>query len=358
MHATRLLLAAMLVLLTVVAVQRHAAEPLLATSTPRAGEPSDILNEIERALVGIFERVSPSVVRISTIAKGGEASEAGIKIGSGFIWDSAGNIVTNEHVVRDATIIWVFLASGQGVEAEVIGVAPNYELAVLRLKQAHALPSPIPMGTSKDLRVGHFVSAIGSPFGLDQSFTLGVVSALKRQLPTSPGREVANIIQTTAAIYPGNSGGPLLDSAGRLIGVNTLSYAVTGSRAPLGFAIPVDLVSRIVPELISNGRVPTAGIGIVPKDDGAPGSQVSGVVISRIRPGSPAERAGLQGIDPASGAVGDIIVEANGEPVQNVYDLTSQMERMGIGNRIALTLNRKGALVRVDVGIVDIDRAQ
>jgi 2-alkenal reductase len=184
-----------------------------------------------------------------------------------------------------------------------------------------------------------------------------MVSALKRQLPTNRGREIAGIIQTSAAIYPGNSGGPLIDSSGRLVGVNTLSYGVTNSNAPLGFAIPVDLVSRIVPELINNGRVPTAGIGIVPRDDkeGAV-SKVTGVVISRIRPGSPAERAGLQGDDPATGAIGDIIVKANDAAVQSVYDLTNQLEQVGIGNRIAVVVNRRGATVSVDVEIVDIDR--
>jgi 2-alkenal reductase len=355
-RSTRLLLVAVLALLAAVVVQRQVAQPLLATSNGRAGESTDVLKDIERSLVALFERSSPSVVRISTIAKSGEPLEAGIRIASGFLWDSAGNIVTNEHVVRDATTIWVFLASGKVVDADVVGVAPNYDLAVIRLKQTDALPPPIPIGTSKDLKVGHLVSAIGSPFGLDQSLTMGVISALKRQLPTVRGREIAGVIQTDAAIYPGNSGGPLLDSDGRLIGVNTLSYGVTGSSAPLGFAIPVDLVSRIVPELIRSGRIPTAGIGIVPRDDKSViASPVTGVVISRIRPGSPAERAGLQGDDPVTGATGDIITEANGEVVQNIYNLISQLERLGIGNRIALTLNRRGATVQVDVEIVDID---
>jgi S1-C subfamily serine protease len=354
--STRLLLVAVLALLAVVVIQRQMTRPLLATSTDRTNEPSDVLKEIERSLTTLFERVSPSVVRISTIARSGDPKEAGVRIGSGFLWDSAGHIVTNEHVVRDATIIWVFLVSGKDIEAEVVGVAPNYDLAVLRLKQQpDALPPPIPVGTSKDLKVGHLVSTIGSPFALDQSFSVGVVSALKRQLPTNRGREIADIIQTSAAIYPGNSGGPLVDSTGRLVGVNTLSYAVTNSNAPLGFAIPVDLVSRIVPELIRNGRVPTAGIGIVPRDD-KEAVAVIGVVISRIRPGSPAERAGLQGDDPATGAIGDVITKANDAAVQNVYDLTNQLERVGIGNHIVLTLNRRGATVRVEVEIVDIDR--
>lgn len=356
--SARLLFAAVLALVAVIVIQRQVTPPLLATSTDRTNERSDIIKEIERSLTTLFERVSPSVVRISTIAKGGDPKEAGVRIGSGFLWDSAGHIVTNEHVIRDATIIWVFLASGKDIEAEVAGIAPNYDLAVLRLKQQpDALPPPILIGTSKDLKVGHLVATIGSPFALDQSFSVGVVSALKRQLPTNRGREIADIIQTSAAIFPGNSGGPLVDFTGRLVGVNTLSYAVTNSNAPLGFAIPVDLVSRIVPELIRNGRVPTAGIGIIPKDDTeAVVSKVTGVVISRVRPGSPAERAGLQGDDPTTGAVGDVITRADDAAVQNVYDLTNQLERVGIGNHIVLTLNRRGALVQAEVEIVDIDR--
>lgn len=355
---TRLLLAAVLVLVAVVEVQRQLTPLSPATSTQRTSERADVIAEIESSLTTLFERTSPSVVRVSTIANSGDPKEAGVTIGSGFLWDSEGHIVTNEHVVRDASIIWVFLASGKDVEAEVVGIAPNYDLAVIRLKQRpDALPPPILIGTSKDLRVGHLVATIGSPFALDQSFSVGVISALKRQLPTNRGREIADIIQTSAAIYPGNSGGPLVDSSGRLIGVNTLSYGATRSNAPLGFAIPVDLVSRIVPELIRNGRVPTAGIGIVPRDDKAAiASNVTGVAISRIRPGSPAERAGLHGDDPATGAVGDVITRANGADVQNVYDLTSQLERVGIGNHIALILNRKGATVQVEVEIVDIDR--
>jgi 2-alkenal reductase len=284
--------------------------------------------------------------------------EEGVRIGSGFLWDSAGHIVTNEHVVRDATIIWVFLASGKDIEAEVVGIARNYDLAVLRFKQKpDVLPPPIPIGTSRDLKVGHFVSTVGSPFALDQSFSVGMVSALKRQLPTNRGREIADIIQTSAAIYPGNSGGPLVDSIGRLVGVNTLSYGVTNSNAPLGFAIPVDLVSRIVPDLIRDGRVPTAGIGIVPSGDkDAVASKVTGVVISRIRPGSPAERAGMQGNDPGSGTIGDVIIRANDATVQNIYDLTNQLERVGIGNHIVLVISRGGATITVEVEIVDIDR--
>jgi S1-C subfamily serine protease len=246
----RLLLLGIVVLLGLL-VARALDDPLTSIS-------GNGLATLERSIVELFERVSPSVVQVSTIA-GADPSSSSINIGSGFVWDGAGNMVTNEHVIRDASVIWVGLASGEMLEAEVVGAAPNYDLAVIRLKQPHALPPPLSIGTSGDLKIGQFAFAIGSPFGLDQSFTMGVISALNRRLPTNEGAEIGNIIQTDAAMYPGNSGGPLLDSAGRLIGVGTVSYDISRSSSPLGFAIPVDLVSRIIPELIFDGRIPVAG---------------------------------------------------------------------------------------------------
>ena len=259
-------------LLALIAVQFHVKHSRLAASD----EARTRLSGIEQSTIELFERVSPSVVQVSTITGADDPSKSNINIGSAFVWDALGNIVTNEHVVRGATTIWVWLASGQSVDAEVVGVAPNYDLAVIRFKQPHPLPPPIPIGTSKDLKVGQFAYAIGSPFGLDQSLTTGVIGALNRQLPTDKGQDIRDIIQTDAAIYPGNSGGPLLDSAGRLIGVNTISYALTRSHAALGFAIPVDLVKRIVPELIRAGRIPTAGIGIIAGDDKTAGGPQTG----------------------------------------------------------------------------------
>ena len=197
---------------------------------------------------------------------------------------------------------------------------------------------------------------IGSPFGLDQSLTAGVISALKRKLPTSKGRSIANIIQTDAAIHPGNSGGPLLDSSGRLIGVNTLAYSTAALGTAFGFAIPVDFVNRIVPQLIKTGRVPMPGVGIVPGDETlALRLGIEGVVIARIRPGSPAERAALRAMDSATGMIGDIITGANGQPVRDAFDLTEQLENLGVGRTIALRISRDGKAVHMEVEIIDID---
>jgi S1-C subfamily serine protease len=228
----------------------------------------------------------------------------------------------------------------------------------LQLSTVRALPPPIPIGTSADLKVGQAVFAIGNPYGLDQTLTTGVISALKRRLPTSNGREISNVIQTDAAINPGNSGGPLLDSAGRLIGVNTAIYSPSGSNAGIGFAIPVDTVNRVVPELIRGGRVPTPGIGIVSADEPAASRLgVEGVVVARTIPDSPADRAGLRGIDRISGALGDVIVAANGNPVRRLADLTERLEQKGVGQTIELTIKRDGGTVIVSVVIADIGQA-
>jgi S1-C subfamily serine protease len=299
--------------------------------------------------------VSPSVVEITTITKGSDPTASRIRTGSGFFWDASGNIVTNAHVVDDAMTITVWLSSGEQVEAELVGSAPVYDLAVVRVTGLVAVPPPIVIGVSSGLKVGQLAYAVGSPFGLDQSLTTGVVSALKRKLPTRRGREIGNIIQTDAAIYPGSSGGPLLDSAGRLIGVNTLAYSIAGSGNALGFAIPVDVARSVVPDLIRNGMIPTPGIGIVSGDEAlAFRLGIKGVIIARTRPGSPAERALLRAMNAATETIGDVITAANGEPVRNVLDLTNQLDRVGIGHTIKLTINREGTPVDVDVEIIDI----
>ncbi len=208
--------------------------------------------------------------------------------------------------------------------ASVVGRAPNYDLAVVRIS-GRTLPPPVAIGSSADLKVGQATFVIGNPFGLDQTLTTGIISALKRRMPTAGGREIADVIQTDAAINPGNSGGPLLDSAGRLIGVTTAILSPSGTSAGIGFAIPVDIVNRVVPELIKTGRVPTPGIGIVSANEAATTRLgAEGVVIVRVAPGSPADRAGLRGVDPRAGTIGDVIVEAAGKPVQRLADLTDR----------------------------------
>jgi 2-alkenal reductase len=283
----------------------------------------------------------------------------GSQTGTGFIWDAAGHIVTNNHVVAAAaqggSSVAVRLSSGEVVSATLVGAAPSYDLAVLRLGRTTAPLQPLAVGTSSDLKVGQSVFAIGNPFGLDHTLTTGVISALQRRLPTSAGRELSGVIQTDAAINPGNSGGPLLDSAGRLIGVNTAIFSPSGASAGIGFAIPVDVVNRVVPELIRNGRTRNPGIGIIAGQEAtAARLGIDGVVVLRVLRGSPAAAAGLRGVDAQTGEIGDIIVGAGDRPVHRLADLTAAMEAAGLGNAIDLTVERDGRTRRVRVTTTDV----
>ena len=358
----RFALFGILLLLGVIAAQPY-IERLIFPATPRTVSPRGNPAEAERTAIEIFERVAPSVVQVAgrpatPMLSAEEEGEGGrLQSGTGFVWDQSGHIVTNSHVVQGASAVVVRFASGETVRAEAIGAAPNYDLAVLRVASARRLPAPIAIGTSADLKVGQWAFAIGNPFGLDQSLTTGVISALKRRLPTSGGREITNVIQTDAAINPGNSGGPLLDSAGRLIGVNTAIISPSGSSAGIGFAIPVDVVNRIVPELIRSGRVPTPGIGIVAANEAvATRLGADGVVVVRTQPGTPAERAGLRGMDINSGRLGDVIVAINGQPVHRLADLTGQLEQTGVGNTVDITVKRDGSTRTLKVEIADVSR--
>jgi 2-alkenal reductase len=339
----------------------YARQVFFAGSSPRPVEARGDLAPIERSTIELFERASPSVVQIIAVRErqSGPGSLEGegeaVGSGTGFLWDPAGNIVTNAHVVSGERRVLVRTASGHILNADVVGNASNYDLAVVRVSSIGPLPPPLPIGTSADLKVGQFAYAIGNPFGLDLSLTTGVISALRRRMPTAGGREVANVIQTDAAINPGNSGGPLLDSAGRLIGVTSAILSPSGANAGVGFAIPVDVVNRVVPELIRTGRVPTPGIGIVAASESlATRMGIDGVVIVRTVPGSPAARAGLRGVDQNTGTIGDVIVGVDGQPVRRLSDLTDVLERVGIPGKVQLTIERGGSKRTVSVDVVDI----
>lgn len=357
------LIAAALIVIAIVAGP-YARQMFFAATTPRAIQPRGDLANVERTTIELFERASPSVVQVVApraanprlLEPDGDTSP-GVGAGTGFLWDGAGNIVTNAHVVSGARGVAVRTTSGQTIKADLVGVAPNYDIAVVRVSTLGPLPSPLPVGTSADLKVGQSVYAIGNPFGLDQSLTTGVISALKRRMPTAAGREIADVIQTDAAINPGNSGGPLLDSAGRLIGVNTAIISPSGTSAGIGFAIPVDIINRVVPELIARGRVPTPGIGIIAASEAVTARiGTEGVVIIRTVPGSPAERAGLQGVDEGTGTLGDVIVAVDGKPVRRLSDLTDVLERIQLPGKVRLTLERTGLKRTISLDVVDVGR--
>jgi 2-alkenal reductase len=359
---SRILLVVLLIILGIYVAQPYFDRLLYSQTTPRTVEPRGSLADLERSTIALFERVSPSVVQVVGIGAElettpAEAEGMPAQTGTGFIWDKAGHIVTNNHVVEGTDRLAVRLASGQAVKAQRVGTAPNYDLAVIRVDSTRDLPPPIAIGTSDDLKVGQSVFAIGNPFGLDQSLTTGIISALKRHLPTAGGREIANVIQTDAAINPGNSGGPLLDSAGRVIGVNTAIISPSGTSAGIGFAIPIDVVNRVVPEIIGKGYVPTPGIGIVAAGEAAATrAGAEGVAVVRTVPGSPAERAGLRGAETSGGRLADVIVAANGKPVHRLADLTDELERVGVGKRVTLQVTRDGQQRSVDLDVVDIGR--
>jgi 2-alkenal reductase len=326
---------------------------------PRAVQPRGPLLPHEQALVGLFENAAPSVAYITTEVlqpRGFFTAQVAHGAGSGFVWDTAGHVVTNNHVVAGARRVFVRLDAGDPIEAKPAGFAPEYDLAVVRLARVPKNLRPIPLGTSRDLSIGQSVYAIGNPFGLQRTLTQGIVSALDRELPTIEGyREVAGVIQTDAAINPGNSGGPLLDSAGRLIGVNTAIVGASGGWAGVGFAIPVDLVNRIVPALIARGRAPLPGIGIEPvRPDLVARAGISGVVIAAVGPGTPAAEAGLQPLNRRTGELGDVIVAVDGRRVETVSQFATELDRVGIDNTAELTVVRDGKQRQVRVRVIDL----
>jgi len=274
--------------------------------------------------------------------------------GTGFVWDDRGHIVTNFHVIQGANGARVTLADQSSWDAQLIGAFPDRDLAVLRIEApADKLP-PIALGSSRDLQVGQRVYAIGNPFGLDQTLTTGIVSALNREIESYNNRTIRGVIQTDAAINPGNSGGPLLDSAGRLIGVNTQIASPSGASAGIGFAIPADEVNRIVPRLIRDGRFlrPTLGIGAGSTALHRALNLPKGVALIQVVPGGPAARAGLQPFRRGTrGEVlaGDIITAINDEPVADLDDMLTNFEKRQPGETVAVTVWRAGQTRKASV---------
>jgi S1-C subfamily serine protease len=307
------------------------------------------LNAEERATIALFRQASPSVVYITTLARQRDLFSLNIAeipqgSGSGFIWDQEGHVITNFHVIQGASSAKVTLADHSTEEAQLVGAAPDHDLAVLYIKVPKNQLRPLAIGTSADLEVGQSVFAIGNPFGLDQTLTTGIISALGREINATTGRTIAGVIQTDAAINPGNSGGPLLDSAGRLIGVNTAIFSPSGSNSGIGFAVPVDTVNRIVPQLIRQGTITRVGLGVRIGDDRVSRRlNLSGVLIIEVDKGSAAEAAGLRStrIDAkGAGKLGDVIVAIDGERIETSSDLFNAMEKRTVGETVKVTVLR------------------
>ena len=322
------------------------------------------VSDEEKRDVEVFRRARPSVVYITSLALRRAPLSFDVQqipqgTGSGFVWDAQGHVVTNFHVIQQGDAFSVTLADQSEWDAKVVGAAPDKDVAVLRIQAPREKLVPVVPGTSRGLVVGQRVLAVGNPFGLDHSLTVGVVSALGRELRSPNGRRIRDVIQTDAAINPGNSGGPLLDSSGRLVGVNTAIYSPSGAFSGIGFAVPVDTVTRLVPQLISKGRIAQAGIGVtlIPERYNAQ-LGIDGVAIGEVLPDSAAARAGLQGAQVTRArrvVLGDRIVAVDGKPVKNEDDLRDAFEAAGIGSTVTLTVvrDRQRRDVKVELSPID-----
>jgi S1-C subfamily serine protease len=309
------------------------------------------LSDDEKRNIQIFRRASRSVVFITSMALRRDMFTFDVMqipqgAGSGFLWDDQGHVVTNFHVISEGSSFQVTLADHTDWPAEVVGSAPDKDIAVLRIDAPRDRLPPLDVGMSRGLVVGQQVLAIGNPFGLDQTLTVGVVSALGRELTSPSGRIIRDVVQTDAAINPGNSGGPLLDSTGHLIGMNTAIYSPSGTSAGIGFAVPVDTVKRLVPQILRWGRAIQPGIGIVPlSDQWAQQIGIQGVAVQEVTAGSPADKAGIIGLQEGRRRrlrLGDVIVFVNGQRVRTVDDLMYAFEAAGVGSDATLTLTRDG----------------
>lgn len=329
--------------------QAPIAEPLRVT-------PAAAFTNQEERMISVFQTASPSVVYITTTDKvldfwTRNVSERPSGTGTGFVWDQEGHIVTNYHVVEGYKTAKVRLSDQRIFEADVIGISARHDLAVLKMRNKKDVPPAVQIGSSSDIKVGQTVLAIGNPFGLDHTLTTGVVSALGRSIDGDGSASMMeDLIQTDAAINPGNSGGPLLDSSGRVIGVNVAIYSPSGASAGIGFAIPVDTVNRVVPQLVQNGRYIRPVLGITMNDDVnervIERLGVKGVLVLEVEPKSPAHQAGLRGTVIQANdelILGDIIQAIDGKPVTTTAELSAVMDKYTLNDTVKVQFLREGS---------------
>jgi S1-C subfamily serine protease len=321
-------------------------------AAPRPVTPRGPLTAEESSNMEVFETWKGSVVFISTSNRVVDFWTRNVMsvprgTGSGFVWDEQGHLVTNMHVIAGAAEATVKLADGRDYPASLVGVSPAHDIAVLKIAPVGKPLVPVAIGTSDDLRVGQKVFAIGNPFGLDWTLTTGIVSALDRSLDNDDGGVIRHLIQTDAAINPGNSGGPLLDSAGRLIGVNTAIYSPSGASAGVGFAVPVDTVNRVVPEIIARGHYSPPSLDVEADD-----------MLSR----AVARELGVQGVAVVRGAApfrgarlsarnlvvpGDVILAVEGKQVSTSAELAAILDDYEEGNEVRVDVWREGKQVQL-----------
>jgi S1-C subfamily serine protease len=334
------------------------AEGAESRPMPKAITPRGDLDAEEKATIALFRQSSPSVVHITTLTIRQDLFTLNLLqipegTGSGLIWDEFGNVVTNFHVIQNADVAQVTLADHSNWKARRVGIAPDKDLAVLKIDAPRGQLRPIPLGISKDLQVGQKVFAIGNPFGLDQTLTRGINIALGREIESVTRCPIQGVIQTNAAINPGNSGGPLLDSAGRMIGVNTAIYSPSEASSGIGFAIPVDTVNRVVPELIRFGRVTRPGLGVqLVEDRIAQELGAAGPIVYDVAPESAAARAGIRPTRrDSTGRVrlGDVLIAVEGKKLTSANDLFLVLEQYKVGDTVTVGLLRNGKQEQVRV---------
>ncbi len=330
----------------------------LATVFAWAEEPYPALTDDESNTIEVYQKSKDAVVFVSNrslrrdpFSRRIYERQAGS--GTGFFWDDDGHIITNYHVIDGANEVTIRMQNGIEKTAELIGIAPERDLAVLKIDLDNLTPNPLILGDSERLVVGHKVLAIGNPFGLDTTLTTGVISALSRTIESPANRTIRDVIQTDAAINPGNSGGPLLNSAGELIGINTAIYSPSGASAGIGFSIPVNTLKTTIPELIEFGQIqrPTLGIELAPRQL-ARRLQIDGLAIAKVTRGYGADRAGIKGLKIDRDGrliIGDILVAIDGVPMTSSDDLLTILEDRNYGDTLVLSIFRDGKNLEVEV---------
>ena len=348
--AVLLLIVAGALVFTVIQQRRETQHFVSFEPRPVAPRPDDQLGADEKSTIDVFSKFSRSVVHITSLKTHRDrmtldVAEIPQGTGSGFVWDQDGHIVTNFHVVQGGDRASVTLNDNSTYPATIVGRAPDKDIAVLHIDAPPQKLLPLPIGQSATLKVGQKVLAIGNPFGLDQTLTTGVVSGLGREIKSVTQRSIFDVIQTDASINPGNSGGPLLDSAGRLIGINTAIYSPSGANAGIGFAVPVDTINAIVPQLLKYGKLTRPGLGInILSDQIAAQQKIDGVAILGVTPGGAADRAGIVGTKQAIGGMelGDVMVKVDATDVHRSSDLYKALDAHKVGDEVDVTLENQG----------------
>lgn len=321
------------------------------------------LAEDEKSTIELYNQSRLGVVNITTLANRKTGLNLNIQqmpegTGSGFVWDDAGHIVTNFHVIQNADAAQITFADQSVFQARLVGYFADKDLAVLKVDAPPGKLKPIPLGRSDDLQVGQKVYAIGNPFGLDQTLTTGIISALGREIDSVTNRPIKNVIQSDAAINPGNSGGPLLDSAGLLIGVNTAIFSTSGVSAGIGFAIPVDEVNRVVPELIKHGKVTKPGLGVTLAPDNLSRQWVpEGVVILDLLSEGAAAKAGIRGSSRQRNgkiSLGDVIKSVDGKPIKALKDLYLVLDEKKVGDVVKVVVIREEVEMEFEVTLMPL----